>query len=63
MLSAQLDAPTARAESVRLALGSTINGENTSVVQIQAQLDQAQWELDQTVVHEENKPSGCRREQ
>jgi multidrug resistance efflux pump len=50
LLSAQLDAATARGESVRLALGSTIAGENTSVAQIQAQLDQALWELDQTIV-------------
>ncbi len=50
LLSAQLDASTARADSARLALSSTIDGENTSVAQIRAQLDQAQWELDQTTI-------------
>jgi len=51
LLEAQLDAAKARGESAQLALGSTIDGENTSVAQIVAQLDQAQWELDQTTVH------------
>jgi multidrug resistance efflux pump len=50
LLTAQLAAATARAESVRLALDSTIDGEHTSVAQILAQLDQAQWELDRTAV-------------
>ena len=50
VLSAQLDTAAARAESVSLALNSTIDGEHTSVAQLLAQLDQAQWELDQTTV-------------
>jgi multidrug resistance efflux pump len=50
LLSAQLEAATARAESARLALNSTIDGENTSVAQILAQLEQAQWELDETTI-------------
>jgi multidrug resistance efflux pump len=50
LLSAQLDAATARAESAALALGSTIDGEHTSVAQLLAQLDQAQWELAQTTI-------------
>ena len=50
LLSEQLDAATARAESVRLALDSTIDGENTAVAQILAQLEQAQWELDETTI-------------
>jgi multidrug resistance efflux pump len=50
LLSAQLEAATARAESVRLALDSTIDGEHTSVAQISAQLDDARWDLEQTTV-------------
>jgi multidrug resistance efflux pump len=50
LLSAQLEAATARAESVRLALDSAIDGEHTSVAQISAQLDDARWELEQTTV-------------
>ena len=50
LLTAQLEASTARAESASLALNSTIDGEHTSVAELQAQLDQAQWELDQTTV-------------
>ena len=50
LLSAQLDTATARAESVGLALDSTVDGEHTSVAQLLAQLEQAQWELDQTTV-------------
>lgn len=49
-LSSQRDAATAKAESVRLTLSSTIDGEHTSVAQLKAQLDQGQWELDQTIV-------------
>jgi multidrug resistance efflux pump len=51
LLKEQLDAAKARADSTRLALGSTIDGEKTSVAQIAAQLDQAQWELNQTTIH------------
>jgi multidrug resistance efflux pump len=50
LLSAQLETATARAESVGLALDSTIDGEHTSVAQLLAQLEQAQWELAQTIV-------------
>jgi multidrug resistance efflux pump len=50
LLSAQFDAATARAENARLALGSTIDGEPTSVAEISAQVDQAEWDLDQTTV-------------
>lgn len=50
LLSAQLDAATAHAEIASLALGSTIDGEHTSIAQLLAQLEQAQWELDQTTI-------------
>ena len=50
ILTAQLEAANARAQSLRLGLESSIEGEHTSVVQIAAQLDQAQWELDSTTV-------------
>jgi multidrug resistance efflux pump len=50
LLSAQFDASNARAESANLIVDSTIDGEHTSVAQLLAQLDQAQWELDQATV-------------
>jgi multidrug resistance efflux pump len=49
-LAAQLDAAQAREVSARLSATSEIDGENTAVAQLQAQLDNAQWELDQTTV-------------
>jgi multidrug resistance efflux pump len=36
--------------NAKLALGSEIDGENTNVAQLKAQLEAAQWELDQTTV-------------
>ncbi|MFZ9502056.1 MAG: HlyD family secretion protein [Beijerinckiaceae bacterium] len=50
LLDAQLQAARAREINARLALGSEIDGVNTSVAQLQAQLEQAEWELDQTSV-------------
>ena len=50
LLTAQLQAAKAREINSRLALGSEINGENTTVAQLGAQLDNAQWELEQTTV-------------
>lgn len=49
-LGAQVEAAKARESSARLAATSEIDGENTAVAQLQAQLDNAQWELDQTTV-------------
>jgi len=49
-LAAQLDAAKAREISARLAASSEIDGENTAVAQLTAQLDYAKWELDQTTV-------------
>jgi multidrug resistance efflux pump len=50
LLTAQLQAASAREINARLALGSEIGGENTTVAQLKAQLENAQWELDQTTV-------------
>jgi multidrug resistance efflux pump len=50
LLAAQLQAARAREINARLALGSEIDGENTAVAQLNAQLENAQWELDQTTV-------------
>ena len=50
MITAQLQAAKAREVNARLALGSEINGENTTVAQLGAQLENALWELDQTTV-------------
>jgi multidrug resistance efflux pump len=49
-LAAQLQAAEAREISARLALGSEIEGENTTVAQLNAQLENARWELEQTTV-------------
>jgi multidrug resistance efflux pump len=49
-LTAQLQAAEAREINARLALGSEIGGENTTVAQLNAQLENAQWELEQTTV-------------
>ena len=50
LLTAQKQAASAREINARLALGSEIGGENTTVAQLNAQLENAQWELDQTTV-------------
>jgi multidrug resistance efflux pump len=47
---AQLNVAKASQQSAKLALDSDIGGVNTTVAQIQAQLDNASWELSQTVV-------------
>lgn len=46
----QLLAAQAAAQNARLAMESEIGGENTNVAQLQAQLENARWELDQTTV-------------
>jgi multidrug resistance efflux pump len=48
---AQLNVAKASQQSAKLALDSDISGVNTTVAQIQAQLDNASWELSQTVIH------------
>src|SRR5450755_292243 len=48
---ARLNVAKAAQQSAKLALDSEIGGVNTSVAQIQAQLDNASWELSQTVIH------------
>lgn len=50
LLEAQLQAAQAREINAKLALGSEIDGENTTVEQLNAQLTNAQWELEQTTV-------------
>jgi multidrug resistance efflux pump len=50
LLTAQLQAASVREINARLALGSEIGGENTTVAQLNAQLENAQWELDQTTI-------------
>ena len=47
---ALLDAAKAAQQSAKLAMDSEINGTNTSVAQIQAQLENANWELSQTTI-------------
>lgn len=54
LLSAQVQAASAREINARLALGSEIGGENTAVAQLGAQLENAQWEFDQTTVRASN---------
>jgi|SRR5215211_1068960 len=49
-VSAQLGAAKAAQQSAKLALDSEIGGVNTTVAQLQAQLDNAVWELSQTAV-------------
>ena len=49
-LAAQIEAAKAREASARLAASSEIEGENTAVAQLQAQLDNAEWELKQTTI-------------
>jgi multidrug resistance efflux pump len=47
---AQLNVAKAAQQSAKLALDSEIGGVNTTVAQIQAQLDNAGWELSQTTI-------------
>src|SRR5216684_1725452 len=49
-VSAQLEAAKAAQQSAKLALDSEIGGVNTTVAQLQAQLDNANWELSQTTI-------------
>src|SRR6266851_331468 len=49
-VTAQLNAAKATQQSAKLALDSEIGGVNTSVAQIQAQLENASWELSQTTI-------------
>lgn len=49
-VSAQLNAARATQQSAKLSLDSEIGGVNTTVAQIQAQLENADWELSQTAV-------------
>jgi multidrug resistance efflux pump len=49
-VSAQLSAAKATQQSAKLVMDSEIGGVNTSVAQIQAQLDNASWELSQTTI-------------
>jgi len=49
-VSAQLGAAKAAQQSAKLALDSEIGGVNTTVAQLQAQLDNANWELSQTCI-------------
>jgi multidrug resistance efflux pump len=49
-VSAQLGAAKAAQQSAKLALDSEIGGVNTTVAQLQAQLDNANWELSQTTI-------------
>jgi multidrug resistance efflux pump len=46
----QLQAAKAAQTTAKLAMDSEISGVNTTVAQTEAQLDQAKWELEQTVV-------------
>ena len=50
LLNAQLQAARAREANARLVLGSEIEGQNTTVAQLSAQLQNAVWELDQTTI-------------
>jgi len=49
-VAAQLNAAKAAQQSAKLAMDSEIGGVNTTVVQTEAQLDQASWELSQTTI-------------
>lgn len=49
-VAAQLNVAKASQQSAKLALDSEIGGVNTSVAQIQAQLENAEWELSQTKI-------------
>jgi multidrug resistance efflux pump len=47
---AQLNVAKAAQQSAKLAMDSEIGGVNTTVAQLQAQLDNASWELSQTII-------------
>ena len=47
---AQLNVAKAAQQSAKLALDSEIGGVNTTVAQMQAQLENAVWELSQTTI-------------
>ena len=47
---AQLNVAKASQQSAKLAMDSEIGGVNTTVAQIQAQLDNANWQLEQTTI-------------
>jgi len=49
-VAAQLSAAKAAEQSAKLAMDSEIGGVNTTVAQIQAQLEDASWQLSQTTV-------------
>jgi multidrug resistance efflux pump len=49
-VAAQLNVAKATQQSAKLAMDSEIGGVNTSVAQIQAQLENASWELSQTMI-------------
>jgi multidrug resistance efflux pump len=49
-VTAQFNVAKATQQSAKLALDSEIGGVNTSVAQIQAQLENAEWELSQTSI-------------
>jgi multidrug resistance efflux pump len=49
-VAAQLNAAKASQQSAKLAMDSEISGVNTTVAQIQAQLEDASWQLSQTTV-------------
>jgi multidrug resistance efflux pump len=49
-VAAQLNVAKATQQSAKLALDSEIGGVNTSVAQVQAQLENAEWELSQTTI-------------
>jgi hypothetical protein len=49
-VAAQLQAAKAAQMSAKLAADSEINGVNTSVIQNQANLDNAKWEFEQTII-------------
>src|SRR4029077_13328296 len=47
---AQLNVAKAAQQSAKLAMDSEIGGVNTSVAQLQAQLENANWQLEQTTI-------------
>ena len=49
-MAAQLSAAKAAEQSAKLAMDSQIGGVNTTVAQIEAQLEDANWELSQTTI-------------
>jgi multidrug resistance efflux pump len=49
-VTAQLNVAKATQQSAKLAMDSQVGGVNTTVAQIQAQLENAEWELSQTII-------------